>query len=137
MENASKALLMAAGILIGLILLTSGVYLFNTIRASQQAKYTNLSEEQILAFNAEFESYDKQRMYGTDVITVLNKARDNNKRYEDDDSYFIDIGIILKDDVRPVIVSYTWNDDTRKYTQNIDKNNSKLLSRLKYELKRW
>ena len=94
------------------------------------------SEEQILAFNAEFESYDKQRMYGTDVITVLNKARDNNKRYEDDDSNYIDIAFKLKDDVKPVVVSYTWNDDNRKYTQNINKNNSKLISELKYNLEK-
>lgn len=127
MENASKALLMAAGILIGLILLTSGVYLFNTIRSSQQAKYANLSEEQILAYNAEFESYDKQRMYGTDVITVLNKARDNNKRYEDDDSNHIYIAFKLIDNVNVVIRTYTWNGRKFEATTNktISRGNNK------------
>lgn len=119
MENASKALLMAAGILIGLILLTSGVYLFNTIRSSQQAKYANLSEEQILAYNAEFESYDKQRMYGTDVITVLNKAIDLNTQNEwySNKDYQIDITFKLQTTVENYIVPYSLNRITKKMEQ--------------------
>lgn len=119
MENASKALLMAAGILIGLILLTSGVYLFNTIRSSQQAKYANLSEEQILAYNAEFESYDKQRMYGTDVITVLNKAIDLNTQNEwySNKDYQIDVTFKLQTTVENYIIPYSLNKTTRKMEQ--------------------
>lgn len=119
MENASKALLMAAGILIGLILLTAGMYLFNTIRTSQQAKYLNLSEEQILAYNAEFESYDKQRMYGTDVITVLNKAIDFNTQNEwySYQGYQIDVTFRLETTVENYIVPYKLNEKTHKMEQ--------------------
>lgn len=119
MENASKALLMAAGILIGLILLTAGIYLFNTIRASQEAKYLNLSEEQILAYNAEFESYDKQRMYGTDVITVLNKAIDFNTQNEwySYQGYQIDVTFKLETTVENYIVPYSKNQKTHKMEQ--------------------
>lgn len=112
MENASKALLLAAGILIGLILLSSAVYLYNTIRASQELKSIQLSEEQLLRYNAEFESYDKTRMYGTDVITVLNKAIDNNTKYENDESMFIDVSFKLKSDVKNYVDKYSYVKDT-------------------------
>ena len=124
MENASRALLLAAGILLGLILLTSLMYIFNTIRDSTEAKYQILSEEQLLKYNAEFESYDKKYMYGTDVITVLNKAIDLNKQnkiYSAGD-FQIDISFKLLTDVENYIIPYEWDPDTKKY-KRLDREN--------------
>lgn len=117
MENASRALLLAAGILLGLILLTSVMYIYNTIRDSTEAKYQLLSEEQLLKENAEFESYDKKYMYGTDVITVLNKAIDLNKQNYSAGDFQIDITFKLLSDVENYIIPYQWDFDTKKYTR--------------------
>lgn len=35
-----------------------------------------------MAFNAQFEAFNKQIMYGTDIITIVNKAIQNNKNKE-------------------------------------------------------
>ena len=40
------------------------------------------NQEEILAFNQGFEAYNKKLMYGSDVVSVINKAIDNNKRYK-------------------------------------------------------
>ena len=42
MENATKALLMAAGVLIGIVILSLGVYLYGTI-----GNYVQMSQEEI------------------------------------------------------------------------------------------
>ena len=118
MENASKALLMTGGILIGIILLTLGVYLYGIMRDAEQTRATILSEEQLVKYNQEYTSYDKGAMYGTDVISVLNKAINNNKTYEDDESMWIDVKFRLLDDVSTVTNVYTWNKNTKKYVLN-------------------
>lgn len=123
MENASKALLMTGSILIGIILLSLAVYMYNIMKEAKSYDATVLSTEQIVKYNMEFLSYDKQVMYGTDVITVLNKAIDSNKKYaEDDESNFIDIAFVLKDDVSTVTTTYDWDPIKKRYKSTIQKN---------------
>ena len=121
MENASKALLMTGSILIGIILLSLAVYIYNVMSDAKQMEASAFSEEQLVKYNMEFLSYDKSVMYGTDVISILNKAIDNNKRYEDDNSMHIDVAFILKDDVSAVTTEYTWNRTTRRYDSETKK----------------
>lgn len=57
-------------------------------------------QEEIKAFNDGFEAYNKKLMYGIDVISVLNKAIDNNEKYDVNGSekdYFVDIEITIYD----------------------------------------
>ena len=68
--------------------------------------------KQIADFNESFDSYNKKLMYGTDVISVLNKAIDNNRTYgvTDDPSseYYVDIAFRLK---RAITETNTLNTD--------------------------
>lgn len=48
-------------------------------------------QEEIKAFNDGFEAYNKKLMYGIDVISVLNKAIDNNRKYEDYPVYKVNV----------------------------------------------
>ena len=56
--------------------------------------------KQIADFNESFDSYNKKLMYGTEIISILNKAIDNNRTYgvTDDPSseYYVDIAFRLK-----------------------------------------
>lgn len=78
MENAAKALLIAGGILIAIIILSMFVMMYNRMTSIQKAQEEQRELEQIAAFNAEFESYNKQLMYGADVITLYNKVQEHN-----------------------------------------------------------
>lgn len=89
MENASKALLIAGGILIALIVLTLFILMFNKMSSLQQEQEVQLKVEQLAAFNAEFEAFNKKVMYGTDVITLINKVVENNKKYSGNTEYQI------------------------------------------------
>lgn len=96
MENASKALLIAGGVLIALIILTMFIVMYNNMANIQKEQEEQTRIEQIAAFNAEFEAYNKKVMYGTDVITLINKVAENNKKYNSNNDYKI---VVLLNDV--------------------------------------
>ena len=81
MENAAKALEMAAGVLLGVLMFTLVAYLFASIGSRPKDEDMSLSAEQLAKFNLEYEVYNKQAMYGVDVISCLNKAKSNNEKY--------------------------------------------------------
>lgn len=117
MENASKALLMAGGILIAMITITVFVYMFGQISEMKNATDTDTSQEELLAYNQAFESYNKKLMYGADIISVINKAVDNNKRYDVekpefyDNIYHINITFKLKNELAVTEESFLRNGD--------------------------
>ena len=83
MENASKALLMAAGVLIGILILSLAVYLFATFGATSAEVHRQNDANRINEFNTQFTSYEgKQDITIYDVITVANLATENNINYE-------------------------------------------------------
>ena len=51
MENASKALLMAAGVLMGVLILSLAVYLFANFRATADEATKLMYEEELAQFN--------------------------------------------------------------------------------------
>lgn len=107
MENATNALLIAGAVLISVIILAALFLAFTQLQEypKQQAEMERIA--QIERFNREYLSYQKSRMYGTDVITVINKAISNNKKYEDYDSvYDINVIFTLKSDITATATIY-------------------------------
>lgn len=78
MENASKALAIAGGILIAVMILVALVSMVQNSSQYSKSVEEQKKIEQITKFNKEYESYQKKLMRGTDVITVINKANNNN-----------------------------------------------------------
>ncbi|MBR0350883.1 MAG: hypothetical protein IJH76_03580 [Clostridia bacterium] len=96
MENASKALLMAAGVLIGIIILSWAVYLYTTYRSSADTVQKQIELGQIQDFNNKYLKYDGQtNLTIYDINTVINMANDNNHYYgltePQEDNYFISV----------------------------------------------
>lgn len=95
MENASKALIMAAGVLIGVLILSLAVYLFVSFGSTSAQINAQNAEKQINQFNARFTSYlDKEGLTIYDVITVAGYANENNKYYEDNSDYKIQVKLL-------------------------------------------
>lgn len=87
MENASKALIMAAGVLIGVLILSLAVYLFASFGTSSAQVHKQNEENQLNEFNTQFTSYEgREEITIYDVITVKNLADQNNRQYELDSS---------------------------------------------------
>lgn len=77
MENASKALLIAGGVLIAVLILSLLVRSFLTINKFQLSQLTAEEQAQLEKFNEQYTKYLGQYVYGTEVITVINKSLDN------------------------------------------------------------
>ncbi len=83
MENASKALLMAGGVLLGILILSLGVYLFTSFGGTSSRIHDNIEENQIAQFNSQFTKYvGNENVTIHDVVTMANLATENNKYYE-------------------------------------------------------
>lgn len=107
MENASKALIMAGSVLIAIIIIALLYSFISTLSANAEAEDLKTLAEQTEAFNKEYEAFEKKLLRGTDLITVINKAIANNKKYDDQDNiYDVDVKFTLKTAVSKITVSY-------------------------------
>ena len=53
----------------------------------------NIELSNTLEYNKQFEEYKDKKIYGADVLTIINKAIDNNSKYnieKDGEGYYID-----------------------------------------------
>lgn len=112
MENAVDALKIAAGVLIALLLTSLIVYVFTAMSKLEDTKDQAELIEQTARFNAQFNAFEKSSMYGTDLISVLSLAYNNNMgvnagfykhfdgRYDEDRDGSINIIFKLKTDVQ-------------------------------------
>ena len=83
MENATKALIMAATILISMVVLSLGLYLAATFSSFSAQVNEETRQKQISEFNGQFLKYLGRRdLTIHDIITVANLAKQNNENYE-------------------------------------------------------
>ena len=106
MENASKALLMAGGVLIAIIIISLLVRTYGNIGRFQRQQLSAEEAEQLEEFNKEYTKYQGQYVYGTEVITVINKAADSD--------YDIRVSIRFMDDYTYSRVAYKNGKKTTK-----------------------
>lgn len=77
MENISKALVMAGGVLIAVLLIALLIRSFTGVRQFQMSQLTEEEQKELIAFNEKYTKYAGQYIYGTDLITIINGALDN------------------------------------------------------------
>ena len=92
MENASKALLIAGGMLIALLTITLLVIMFNQIGGFYSSEENAEREEQIAKFNLEYEAYNREDVRGTDLLSLINKVINYNERKSEEGVEGADIG---------------------------------------------
>jgi hypothetical protein len=82
MENASKALIIAAAILISIMIISLGIWVFSM--ANKATSGVNLDEATISQFNQKFSQYEGTRVSGSKVKSLIDAVRLNNTSYTDD-----------------------------------------------------
>ena len=87
MENATKALLMAAGVLIGIMVLAALLLMVNNINNYRKTETQNTREAQIQEFNNQYATYDRNDVRGSDIISLANKVADYNQREVESNGY--------------------------------------------------
>ena len=99
MDNAAKALMIAGGILLAILVISMGVYIWQLSGDFINQGENEKEQERIIAFNREYESYQRQALRGADVITIINKVRNNNIKNKDAQELLITWEINLKQDL--------------------------------------
>ena len=99
MENASKALIMAASILLGLMVLSIAIVLFRSFSGSGAGIINQIEQTKIAEFNSQFYKYESQEegITAYDILTMVNLAKENNEKYDVNQrsygSYYIEINV--------------------------------------------
>ncbi len=95
MSNAVKALLIAATVFLGILLLSALVYMFRAGASVNQQYDEGLSNNQLVLYNSKFELYNKEDNTILDLISVINLAYDVNISSNYDDGNAVEIKINL------------------------------------------
>lgn len=85
MENASKALIMAGGVLIGILILSLAVYLFIDFGGKASVIHDRITSNQLTQFNAQFNVYvGRKDVTIYQIISLVNLAKENNEEHQND-----------------------------------------------------
>ena len=94
MENASNALIMAAGVLIGVLILSLAIFLITDFGQTSSEINRRITDQQLVEFNANFTSYEgKEGLTIYDIVSVAGFARENNNYYDNQDYYKVTVKI--------------------------------------------
>ena len=80
MENASKALIIAASVLIAMLIIGAAVYMFNVMSSIQAEEEASSQTQIITEFNQKFDVYNRKILYGSDILSLANMIDDYNVR---------------------------------------------------------
>ncbi len=81
MENASKALIIAGGILIAIFIISLGVYLINSTSILSSSYSEKLSQDELNKLNNKFLIYAKD-LNPQQMVSIINLVAENNKKNE-------------------------------------------------------
>ena len=84
MDNASKALLMAGGMLLAILILTLLIYAWSLFSEYQSSRDDLADIENTAKFNQQFTNYDRDDVQGYELITLVNQIIDYNERKTED-----------------------------------------------------
>lgn len=87
MENATKALEIAGGVLISLLVLGLLIYAYNNLSSVKQTEYQATQEQQSTDFNKQYEAYNKDGLYGSQIFSLANLINEYNKNESDKKGY--------------------------------------------------
>lgn len=82
MENATKALLIAAAVLIAILIISLGLVVYNN--SASTVNQANLSSQEIQAQNEKFTRYNGTNKRGSEVNSLLQTALNYNLNTTDD-----------------------------------------------------
>ena len=83
MENASKALLIAGAILLAILIIAIGMYIYNSAQSTITDSLTSMSTQEIDAFNNQFISYEGAQT-GSNIKAMIGRLIGNADTYRDE-----------------------------------------------------
>lgn len=101
MENATKALEMAASVLIGVLILAALLFGYSQIAEQKKIEQKNEKAKQLSDYNINFESYAKDKVYGSELLSLANEIIDYNTRKATEESGYqeIELEVTMKEGI--------------------------------------
>jgi len=87
MENASKALIIAGAILLSILIIGLGMFIYN--QAAGVMGDTGLDQTEIQSYNEQFERYEGPTVKGATVKAMIDTVRNHNNATLQDPSKFV------------------------------------------------
>ena len=99
MENAARALTMAAGVLIGIMIISIAVYLFTSLGNTSSEIYSKVEQTKIDKFNSQFLKYYRlDTCTAHDIVSIANLAKNSNEYYELEEgsgyNYYVNVSVM-------------------------------------------
>lgn len=91
MENASKALIIAGAILLAILLITLGIYIFQ--QAQSTVNNSGMSQAEIQTFNSQFTKYEGTKIKGSSVKSLIQEVNVNNSQDESNEHQITVTGV--------------------------------------------
>ena len=83
MENASKALLIAGAILISILIIAIGMFIYNSAQSTINNSMQSMSTQEVQAFNNEFMSFEGKQT-GSNIKAMIGTLIANANTYRDE-----------------------------------------------------
>ena len=114
MENATKALIIAAAILIAIVLISLGVFVLGQGSTMVQEN-SDMTATQVTAYNSKWEAFLGTKISGSKVKQLINTVEQHNNQAEDDSKIIklTDTGIDSVDEVQAGKTYTVKVDDTK------------------------
>ena len=80
MENAAKALIIAGGGLLLVLVLTLAMFIFKRMATQSSSFYREMSDTERFEYNQKFFNYESENLRIQDVVTLINLAKDANEK---------------------------------------------------------
>lgn len=138
MENASKALLIAGAILLSILLIAIGIYVFNAANSTITSSMSSMDTQEREAFNNNFTTYQGKQS-GSNVKSLLTRVASNLSTYKDEKDKVPVVILITKQDTDKTLtgapittVNYATTDQASTYTNEVSKIRNKIKDKHQY-----
>ncbi len=93
MENASKALLIAGAILIAILLIAIGMYIYNGSKGTFDSAVGKMSQQEKDIYNADFTPYIGDNIRGSQIRAMIDRVISSNQSNTNQPGKFIGINV--------------------------------------------
>ena len=145
MENASKALIIAGAILLSILIIAIGIYVYNQANSTIQSSMSSMNTQEREAFNNQFTSYQGIQT-GSQVKALLTRVASNLNTYKDQAEKIPTVLLNRKGDTDDALGTgtddifysldngdhYGKTDQARDYTKGVSKIRNKILDKHSY-----
>ena len=132
MENASKALIIAGAILLSILIIGVGIFIFTSAQGTIDSSLQSMTTQEVNSFNSQFTSYQGDKVSGSNVKALLTNLAGNYASYKDEPAKVPEVDASSIEST--LKASHTKTDGTEKYNENISKIRNKIVDKHTYSI---